>query len=107
MEALKIAAHILCQVPSKSVHKTPYEIWTGRKPNMNYLHVWGCPTEAKLFNPHIVKQDPKIVSYHFIDYPFCCPDHTTKLTETRHTIFLEHDALSGSSKPRSIDLCEI
>ncbi|GKA64215.1 putative zinc finger, CCHC-type containing protein [Tanacetum coccineum] len=30
-EALKTAVHILNRVPSKSVPKTPYEIWTGRK----------------------------------------------------------------------------
>jgi hypothetical protein len=39
MEALKIAVHILNRVPSKSVPKTPYEMWTGRKPTLNYLHV--------------------------------------------------------------------
>ena len=69
MEALKTAAHILSRVPSKSVHKTPYEIWTGRTPNMSYLHVWGCLAQAKLCNPHFGKLDPEIVSYHFIGYP--------------------------------------
>ena len=81
---------------------------------MNYLRVWGCPAEAKLFNPHIGKLDPKTVSCHFIGYPerskgyhFYCLDHTTKFAETRHAFFLEHDGLSGSSEPRSIDLREI
>jgi transposase InsO family protein len=41
MEALKITVHILNRVPSKSVPKTPYEMWTGRKSTLNYLHVWG------------------------------------------------------------------
>ena len=36
MEALKTAAHVLNRVPSKSVPKTPYELWTGRKPSLNY-----------------------------------------------------------------------
>src|SRR6266540_4067181 len=36
LEALKTAAHILNKVPSKVVSKTPYELWTGKKPNMNY-----------------------------------------------------------------------
>ena len=48
MEALKTACHILNKVPSKSVPKTPYEIWTGRKPTLNYLHVWGCPAEVSV-----------------------------------------------------------
>jgi hypothetical protein len=68
IEALKTAVHILNRVLSKSVPKTPYEMWTGRKPTLNYLHVWGCPTEAKLFNPSIGKLDPKTVSCHFIGY---------------------------------------
>jgi hypothetical protein len=62
MEALKTVVHILNRVPSKLVAKIPYEIWTGRKPTLNYLHVWGCPAEAKLFNPSIRKLDPKTVS---------------------------------------------
>jgi hypothetical protein len=69
MEALKTAAHILNKVPSKSVPKTPYELWTGRKPTLNYLRVWGCAAEAKLFNPQLKKLDYKIVSCHFIGYP--------------------------------------
>jgi transposase InsO family protein len=39
MDDLKTTVHILNQVPSKSVPKTPYEMWTGRKPTLNYLHV--------------------------------------------------------------------
>ena len=39
MEALKTAAHILNRVPSKSVLKTPFELWNGRKPSLNYLKV--------------------------------------------------------------------
>src|SRR5438105_330249 len=69
MEALKTTAHILNRVPSKSVPKTPYELWTGRKPSLKYLLVWGCPVEAKMFNPHLGKIDPKTVSCHFIGYP--------------------------------------
>jgi hypothetical protein len=96
MEALKITVHILIRVPSKSVPKTPYEMWINRKLTLNYLHVWGCPAEAKLFNPSIGKLDPKTISCHFIGYPdklkgfrFYCPDRYIKIVETRHTVFLE------------------
>jgi hypothetical protein len=57
MEGLKFVVHILNRVLSKSLPKTPYELWTGRKLTLNYLHVWGYPTEAKLFNPSIGKLD--------------------------------------------------
>jgi hypothetical protein len=39
MEVLKIAVYILNRVPTKSVPKTPYESWFGKKPTLNYLRV--------------------------------------------------------------------
>jgi hypothetical protein len=39
MEALKIVMHILNRVPSKSVPKSPYELWIGRKPSLRHLRV--------------------------------------------------------------------
>ena len=68
MEALKTAIHILNRVPSKSVPKTPYELWTERVPSLNHLRMWGSSAEAKVFNPNIGKLDPKTVSCHFIGY---------------------------------------
>ena len=113
MEALKTAIHILNRVPSKSVPKTPYELWTGRKPTLNYLHVWGCPAEAKVFNPNIGKLDPKTVICHFIGYlekskgyRFYCPDRYTKFVETRQAVFLEDQMVRGSMVARKIDLEE-
>jgi len=113
MEALKTAIHILNRVPSKSVPKTPYELWTGRVPSLSHLRVWGSPAEAKVFNPNIGKLDPKTVSCHFIGYPekskgyrFYCPDRYTKFVETRHAVFLEDELIRGSVVARKIDLEE-
>jgi hypothetical protein len=109
MEALKTVVHILNRVPSKSVPKIPYEMWIGRKPTLNYLRVWACPAEAKLFNPSIGKLDPKTVSCHFIGYPnkskgfrFYCPDKYIKIVETRHAVFLKDEMIRGSMVPRVI-----
>ena len=38
--------HILNLVPSKLVPNTPKELWSGRKPRMKYLHIWGCPVHV-------------------------------------------------------------
>ena len=47
-EALKTVMYILNRVPSKLVaEKTLYELWTGKKPCIKNLHVWGCPTQAQ------------------------------------------------------------
>jgi hypothetical protein len=39
MEDLKTVVHILNRVLSKPVYKTTDELWVGRKPILNYLHV--------------------------------------------------------------------
>ena len=100
---VKTAIHILNRVPSKSVPKTPYELWTGKEPSFNYLYVWGCPTKAKVFIPNIEKLDSKTVSCYFIGYPekskvfrFYCPERHTKFVETRHAVFLEDELMRGS-----------
>jgi hypothetical protein len=86
MEALKTIIYILNRVPSKSVPKTPYELWAGRVPSLKHLRVWESPAEAKVFNSNIGKLDPKTVSCHFIGYTkklkgfrFYCPDRYTSL----------------------------
>jgi hypothetical protein len=38
-EALKTAAYILNWVPTKTANKTPYELWTGRKPSLQYFRI--------------------------------------------------------------------
>ncbi|KAK2997912.1 hypothetical protein RJ639_026101 [Escallonia herrerae] len=114
VEALKTAVHILNRVPSKSVPKTPFELWAQRKPSLEYFHVWGSLAEAKVYNPHTKKLDPKTISCHFIGYPerskgfrFYCPSHTTRIVENRHAVFFEDAEYSGSCTPRIINLEEI
>ena len=45
--ALKAAAFLLNIVQSKAVKKTPYEIWTGKSPNLSFLKIWGCEAYVK------------------------------------------------------------
>ena len=52
MYALKIAMYFLNRVPSKVVSKTPFELWTGRKPNLKHLHIWSCLVEVRIYNLH-------------------------------------------------------
>ncbi|KAK4838721.1 hypothetical protein QYF36_015896 [Acer negundo] len=44
--ALQTAIYILNDVPSKSVPKTPHELWTGRKPSLQHLRIFGCPAHV-------------------------------------------------------------
>ena len=47
-EAINTAQYILNRVPSKSMPKTPYELWTGAKPKIEHIKVWGCPVHVLL-----------------------------------------------------------
>ena len=40
---LETAAYLLNRVPSKSVSKTPYEIWKRRKPSLHHIKIWVTP----------------------------------------------------------------
>jgi hypothetical protein len=45
--ALETAAFTLNRVPSKSVEKTPHEMWTGKSPCLSFLKIWGCEAFVK------------------------------------------------------------
>ncbi|PKU85930.1 Retrovirus-related Pol polyprotein from transposon TNT 1-94 [Dendrobium catenatum] len=67
-EALKTAVYILNRVPSKAVTKTPYELWTGKKPSIRHFYVWGCPGEARPYKPNERKLESRTVSCYFVEY---------------------------------------
>jgi len=106
-EALKTAVYVLNRIPSKSVPKTPFELWNGWKPSLNHVHIWGCQVEVRVYNPHEKKLDPRTVSGYFIGYAekskgyrFYCPSYTQKIVEARNARFLEEfqTGVSGSHK---------
>ncbi|GKA84291.1 zinc finger, CCHC-type containing protein [Tanacetum coccineum] len=47
-EAMLTACYLLNWVPNKRNRVTPYELWTKKKPNLNYLRVWGCKAVVRL-----------------------------------------------------------
>ncbi|GJW80428.1 zinc finger, CCHC-type containing protein [Tanacetum coccineum] len=47
-EAMLTACNLLIRVPNKRNKITPYELWTKKKPNLNYLKVWGCRTVIRI-----------------------------------------------------------
>ena len=104
-EALKTAAYILNRVPTKAVPKTPFELWKGWKPSLKHLRIWGCPAEVRVYNPHERKLDPRTISAFFIGYAekskgyrFYCPNHSSRIVESRNARFLENDVVSGSDR---------
>ncbi|RVW30669.1 Retrovirus-related Pol polyprotein from transposon TNT 1-94 [Vitis vinifera] len=107
-EAIKTAVYILNRVPSKAVAKTPYELWTSKKPSIRHLHVWGCPAEARPYKPNEKKLDSRTVSCYFVRYSersrgFKFYDPSTRsFFETGNAKFIEDVELSGREPLRKV-----
>ncbi|PKI70652.1 hypothetical protein CRG98_008885 [Punica granatum] len=65
--ALETVTYILNLVPSKSVPKTPGELWTSRKANVKHIHIWDC--SAYVLYSKADKLDLKAEICYFIGYP--------------------------------------
>ena len=65
--ALLTTTYTLNRVPSKKVEKTPYEIWSGKKPHMSYIKIWGCEVYVKW--QVSTKLEPKSDRCLFVGYP--------------------------------------
>ncbi|RVX08125.1 Retrovirus-related Pol polyprotein from transposon TNT 1-94 [Vitis vinifera] len=113
-EVLRTAAYILNQVPSKSVPKTSYELWSGKKPSLHHFHVWGCKAEVRPYNPQSKKLDPKTISGFFVGYcigsrgsRFYCPSHTTRIIESDRAVYFEDEVnVDPNFVPREIPFGE-
>ncbi|KAK8506671.1 hypothetical protein V6N12_038490 [Hibiscus sabdariffa] len=109
--ALETAAFTLNHVPSKSVQKTPHEMWTGRRPNMSFMRVWGCQAYVK--HQMSTKLEPKLQKCTFVGYPketkgyyFYNPKEN-KVFVARTSVFLEKEFLSKKGNGRNIELEEV
>ena len=112
--ALKTTMYLQNRVPTKAAQKTPFELWTRRKPSLRHLHVWGCPAEIRYYNPQQKKLDARTISGYFIGYPekskgfrFYCPNHTTRIIESGNARFIENDEVSERETPRKVDIKEM
>jgi len=104
----------ISRVPNKIVPKTPFELWIGRKLNLRHLDVWGFPTKVRIYNPQEKKLDSRTNSGFFIGYPekskgyrFYYPSHSTRIVETGNVIFIENGEISGSVKPRKVEIQKV
>ncbi|RVW57957.1 Retrovirus-related Pol polyprotein from transposon TNT 1-94 [Vitis vinifera] len=48
--------------------KKPNFIGHGWKPSLRHMHVWGCSSEVRIYNPQEKKLDPRTISGYFIGY---------------------------------------
>ena len=65
--ALKITQYILNLVPSKSVSITLKELWTGRKPSLGHIRIWGSPAYVPNRDPSKLEAMSNVCL--FVGYP--------------------------------------
>ena len=109
--ALETAAFTLNRVPTKTVQKTPYEMWTGKRPSMSFMKIWGCEAFVKRLDSD--KLGPKSDKCNFVGYPketkgyyFYKPSEN-KVVVARTGIFLEREFVSKGNSGRKVELEEI
>ncbi|KAJ9558659.1 hypothetical protein OSB04_013273 [Centaurea solstitialis] len=106
--ALETAAHILNRAPTKSVEKTPYELWKGKKPNISFLRIWGCEVYVK--RPTSEKLKPKSDKCFFVGYPrttvgyYLYNPEENKVFVARNGKFLEEKFLMSGNTRKDVDL---
>ena len=58
---MNTAVYLLNRAPIQSVEEmTPYERWTGQKPKVHHLRVFGSLVHVKSVGPHVKKLDDRI-----------------------------------------------
>ena len=61
-EAVSYSVYILNRVHSKALkNSTPYEMWTGNKPHIDHLKVFGCVAHMKVAKSHLKKLEDRSI----------------------------------------------
>uniref|UniRef100_A0A2N9EKF5 Integrase catalytic domain-containing protein n=1 Tax=Fagus sylvatica TaxID=28930 RepID=A0A2N9EKF5_FAGSY len=96
-DALLTAAYILNRVPFQSVSSTPYELWKGKKPNLEHLRPWGSASFV-----HSTAHNSK----GYVMYGEHPNGGMTEI-ESRDIDFIETDFPSIGDANRDLDLYEL
>jgi hypothetical protein len=68
-EATRMVVYILNRAPTRALNSvTPYELWHGRKPNVQHLHMFGCVAHVKKTGPRVNKLADRSSMMIFIGY---------------------------------------
>ncbi|RVW18790.1 Retrovirus-related Pol polyprotein from transposon TNT 1-94 [Vitis vinifera] len=109
--AIETTTYILNLVPSKSVPKTATELWTGRKPSLKHVRMWGCP--AHVLKGKTDKLETKTESCFFIGYPrgtkgglFYSPKNK-KIIVSTNAHYLEEDYIRNHIPKSQLALNEL
>jgi GAG-pre-integrase domain len=109
--ALETTIFMLNRVPSKSVERTPYELWFGRIPNVYFIKIWGYEAYIKrLMSDKLSPRSDKCIFVGYLKetkgYYFYYKSEN-KIVVARHAVFLEKEFLARGSSGSNVQLEEI
>ncbi len=95
-EAVNTAVYIKNRCPTKALDsKTPQEVWSGRKPNVSHLRVFGCKAFAHVLDEKRTKLESKSMPCVFLGYHegtkayhLMCVG-TKRIIKSRDVVFIE------------------
>jgi hypothetical protein len=109
--ALETAAFTLNRVLTKSVERTQYEIWTGKRLGLSFLKVWGREAYVKCLMSD--KLTPKSNKCFFVGYPretkwyYFYNKAEGKIFVAHNGVFMEEEFLSKGVSGNKVQLEEI
>ena len=99
-EALQCANYMRNRTSHNSVRKrmSPYQKWTGRKPQIHLMHVFGCRATVLSVKPKLTKLGPKSTEGLFLGYSSSSPGYrillnTGVIVESSDVLFLDSTVL--------------
>ena len=94
-EAANTANYLQNILPTKAANKTPYELWTSKKPDVKNLHIFGCKAYVFVHKEQRKKLDDKAEKMIFVGYSeeskgYRFLDKTTsRIRISRDVVFLD------------------
>ncbi|KAI3813170.1 hypothetical protein L1987_17887 [Smallanthus sonchifolius] len=117
-EEVRHAIYVLNRVPTKALKdSTPYEALKGRKPNLEYLRIFGCVAYSKVPSQHLKKLDDRSIPMVYLgieEGSKACrlfDQETKRICVSRYVKFVEKDSWNwkeyieevGSEEPEWVD----
>ena len=103
--------HILNLILSKSIPNTLKELWSGRKPSMKYLHIWGCPAHVLKEKSNKLETKTKVcilLGYSKETKGYLFYNHKdNKVFVSTHAKFLEDDYVNNFNPRSKVVLTEL
>ena len=98
------------RTPTAAIHgMTPKEMFTGKKPDLSHLKVFGCLAYVHVPDELRSKMDPKVEKCVFIGYSleqkgYCCYNPVTRqIKVSRDVVFDELNSWYGGKKVMHVD----